>query len=429
MTNRFDAIVVGAGPAGCAAAYSMAKAGLSVLVLERGEYPGSKNTSGAVFYGEILTSLVGDFWQEAPVERWITRHITVLLDKDSSIELKFTHKKPLRPVGISVLRAKFDRWFAQKVVDAGALILTATLAEDLIFDKGRVIGVKAGRKDGDVYADLVVVADGANSLLAEKAGLRPPFRLGDMGLGVKEVLRLPASEIEQRFGLSGDEGVAYSFLGYATQGLPGGCFIYTNKESISLGMIVNLSSLKKAKLHPAEFLDYFKEHPAVARLVSGATLKEYSAHLIPEGGYNMLPKLYADGILVAGDAAGLTLNTGLVQRGMDLAIASGIAAAEVAKRAKERGDFSKSSLACYQELLEEGFVLQDLKKFRHLSRLLCSERIYRDYPIWLNRVARQVFNIDLSPREKIRRLLTREKPKGLNFLRVIGDILKGWRSL
>ena len=429
MTDRFDVIIVGAGPAGSAAAYCMAKAGLSVLVLERGEYPGAKNTSGAVFYGEVLSNLLGDFWQQAPVERWITKHIISFLGGDSSIELRLNGEKPSRPIGVSVLRTKFDRWFAQKAADAGALVLTSTLAEDLIFKNGRVSGVRTGREEGEVYADVVVAADGANSLLAAKAGLRSTFRLQDLGLGVKEVIKLPSQEIEQRFHLAENEGAAYAFVGEGTQGLPGGCFLYTNRESVSLGLVVSLKSLGQARVCATTLLDYFKEHPTVAPLISGGILKEYSAHLIPAGGYYMVPQLYADGILVVGDAAGLTLNSGLIQRGMDFAIASGIAAAEAVKSAKEIGDFSKKSLSYYEELLKGNFILQDLRRFRHLSRFLHSERIYKEYPAWLNRVAKRIFTIGLSPRKKTFELLTEEKPERLSLLKIAVDILRGWRNL
>ena len=97
MTNKFDAIVVGAGPAGSAAAYTMAKAGLSVLVIERGEFPGAKNTSGAVLYGEILGTLVPNFWQEAPVERWINNQIISLLGKDSFVNINYGREQAARP--------------------------------------------------------------------------------------------------------------------------------------------------------------------------------------------------------------------------------------------------------------------------------------------------------------------------------------------
>ncbi len=429
MVEKFDAIVVGAGPAGCTAAYTLAKDGLSVLVLERGESAGSKNVSGAILYGEVLNSLIADFWQEAPVERWIVSQTIVFLGADSSLEVKFTQEQTEKPVGLSVLRSKFDSWFAGKAVEAGASILTATLVDDVILKDGKVIGVKVAKEKGEAYADVVILADGVNSLLAEKARLRRDFRPGEISLGVKEVLSLPINEIEQRFHLSGNEGAAYSFVGDGTQGLPGGCFLYTNKDSLSLGAVVSLDSLKKAHLQPDALLDHFKEHRAVSPLISGGTLKEYSAHLIPEGGYDMIPSLYSDGVLVVGDAAGFTMNSGLILRGMDLAIASGIAAAQTVKMAKESNDFSARSLSRYQHLLEQGFVLRDLKKFRRLNRLLQSERIYKDYPSWLSRAAKSFFNVDTSPRKGAFKLLLKEKPDSLNYLRVISDILRGMRDL
>ena len=429
MTDKFDAIVVGAGPAGIAAAYCMAKAGLSVLVLERGEYPGAKNTSGAIFYGEVLNELMPGFWEEAPVERWITNQTITFLSEGCSIGVKFSQEQPTKPISLSVLRSKFDRWFAQKAADAGALILPATLVEDLIIKEGRVIGVKVAKEQGEAYADAVILADGVNSLLAKKAKQRNKFRLQDVGLGVKELIKLPAHEIEQRFQLSGNEGAAYTFVGDGTQGLPGGCFLYTNRESLSLGLIVNLGSLKEAKIHPFTLLDHFKEHQAIAPLLSGGVLKEYSAHLIPEGGYGMIPQLYSGGILVVGDAAGLTVNSGLTFRGMDFAVASGIAAAEAVKRAHELNDFSARSLSYYKQLLERSFVLRDLRRFRHLSRFLQSERIYKEYPAWFCRAARSLFTIGTSPSEKAFKVLTREKPRNLSRLRIVSDILKGIRNL
>ncbi len=428
MTSKFDAIVVGVGPAGSDAAYSMAKAGLSVLVIERGEFPGSKNTSGAIFYSEILNELMPGFWQEAPVERRISNHIISFLGEGSSVSIKFSHEQPQKPIGLSVLRSKFDRWLAQKAADAGALILTATLAEDLILENGRVKGVKVAKEQGEAYADVVIIADGANSLLTDRVNLQGKSRLQDTGLAVKELVKLPASEIEQRFQLSGNEGAAYTFVGDGTRGLPGGCFLYTNKESLSIGLIVNLNNLKAANVQLFTLLDHFKEHREVAPLLSGGIVKEYSAHLIPEGGYKA-SRLYSDGVLVAGDAAGLSLNSGFTLRGMDFAIASGIAAAEAVRKAKEKADYSERSLSYYKRLLEQGFVLQDLKRFQRLSQFLQKERIYKDYPAWFCSVAKSLFTVGTTPRDKMIKVMLREKPRRLSRLNIVNDIIKGIKDL
>jgi len=424
MPDKFDAIVVGAGPAGSAAAYSMAKAGLSVLLIERGEFPGSKNTSGAVFYGEVLNELMPGFWREAPVERWINNQVISILGEGSSINIKTSREQTSKPVGVSVLRSKFDRWLAQKAVDAGATLLTSSLVDDLLWEKDRVTGVRVAREQGEVLADVVIIADGANSLLSEKAKLRGKMELRHVAVAVKELIKLPENEIEQHFQLSGNEGAAYSFLGEGTKGLPGGCFLYTNRESLSIGLIVNLHNLQTAGIQPFELLDGFKEHQAVAPLIAGGIVKEYSAHLIPEAGYDAVPKLFANGVLVVGDAAGLTLNSGFTLRGMDLAIASGIAAAETVKQAKKNKDYSAGYLSYYRKLLEQGFVLKDLKRVKNFSRLLNNKLIYREYPAWACRVANRLYNVGTKPALKMTKIINGERPRSLSLWRVISDIFK-----
>ena len=426
--EKFDIIIVGAGPAGSAAAYYAAKSGLSVLLLERGEYPGAKNVSGAVFYSDVLNNLIPNFHQEAPIERYINHHVLSALTEDASISVKFSNQRD-KPVGISVLRGKFDRWFAGKAEEAGAVVLTASLVEDLIVHNGQVSGVKIARDHGEVYANIVILAEGANSLLTEKAGLRKRPMAKHLGLGIKEVIRLPASEIEKRFQLSANDGVAFSFIGDCTRGIPGGGFLYTNRESISIGVVAHLEHLKRAKVEPFTLLDHFKEHSAVASLIAGGSVKEYAAHLIPEGGLDMVPRIHAGGVMVVGDAAGFTMNYGLVLRGMDFAVASGIAAAEAACKAHEIKDFSKSATARYRRLLRRSFVLKDLRRFKKLSRFLQKERVYTEYPAWLNRVGKSLFDVSARPRDKSMKLIIRERPRTVNLLTIIRDMMRGIKSI
>src|SRR5437660_2706708 len=147
--QQFDTIVVGAGPAGSSAALAMARAGLQVGLIERGEYPGAKNVSGAGFYApNLLADLLPNFWEEAPVERYLTRRAITFLGKEAALSLDFRTNHFSQPPynGFTILRPKFDRWLAAKAEEAGALLLTSTLLYDLLYQGKRVVGVRSRRQ-------------------------------------------------------------------------------------------------------------------------------------------------------------------------------------------------------------------------------------------------------------------------------------------
>jgi electron transfer flavoprotein-quinone oxidoreductase len=191
VEEKFDAIVVGAGPAGSACGYTLAKAGLNTLVVERGKFPGAKNMWGGAYYGPLLYELFPNFWEEAPVERYIKRRKFSFLTEDSALSVDFATTKFDNPPynGFSILRAKFDRWLASKAEQAGAIVASGLQADDLLWEGSKVSGIKAG--GDDLPANVVVACDGANSILSEKAGLRGNLSPKDMKQGVKEVILLP----------------------------------------------------------------------------------------------------------------------------------------------------------------------------------------------------------------------------------------------
>lgn len=433
MKRQFDAIVVGAGPAGSTTALLLARAGLKVALIERGAYPGAKNVSGAAFYGtRILDAILPRFWEEAPVQRYIVRRVIRFLSGDAAFSLDFQSERFGVPpyLGLILLRPQFDRWYAEKAREAGAVLLTSTVVDDLLWDSGRIVGVRCRREDGDLYAPVVVAADGVNAFLAKKAGLQREFDPADVSVGVKEVIALDPRAIEERFGVQGDEGVVHECLGAVTGTAYGGGFLYTNRDSLSVGVIVQIASLARERLRPYELLENFKAHPAVAPLVRGGITREYSAHMIPEGGYDRIPRLYGPGLLVTGDAAGLVLAAGLYLEGMNFAIASGEAAARAVQEAHRAGDFSAASLSRYQKMLEASFVLRDLKSYRHAGAFLNNPRVQNVYPQVLCEVVERVLTVDGRPRRKAL-ALAREaiRARGLTVGTVLRDLWSGGRAL
>src|SRR5713226_1324759 len=405
--QHFDAIVVGAGPAGSSAALAMARAGLSVALVERGEYAGAKNVSGAALYAPgLLAELLPNYWEEAPVERYLTRRMISFLGQESALSIDFRTNHFAQPPynGFTILRPKFDRWLAEKAQQAGALLITSTVVDDLLYERDQVVGVRCRRDDGDLYAPIVIAADGANSFLAKKAGLQHEFRADEMTLGVKEVLRLDAHTIEERFNLNGDEGMSNEYLGYATGEVKGGGFLYTNHDTLSIGVVVQIASLAEKRVKAYDLLDQFKHHPAVAPLVRDSVTLEYSAHMIPEGGWAMLPSLSRAGFMVVGDAAGFVFAAGLFLEGMNFAIASGLEAAAVAQQAHADHDFSAQSMARYRKRLESSFVLKDLKNFKRAPAFINNEHLQNVYPDLICDTMENIFRSNGKPRRKIGRV-------------------------
>ncbi|MBK1786956.1 FAD-dependent oxidoreductase [Prauserella cavernicola] len=426
----FDAIVVGAGPAGSAAALELARAGHSVALLERGPFPGAKNVYGGVVYGRVLDELIPRWYDEMPVQRWVTRRQTMVLDGERSMTVDFRSQNwgsaPYN--GATTYRAEFDEWLAGHAQKAGAVLVPSTVATRLLrTESGRIVGVRTDRPDGDLTATVVIACDGVNSFLAKQAGLVPGDQAAHTTLGVKETLALPRKTIDERFGVSANEGVDIEMLG-CTQGIPGGGFLYTNAETLSVGLVLGLRGLAESGRRPEEILAELKRHPSIQPLVRGAELVEYSAHLIPEGGYDTMPRLVGDGLLVAGDAAAMCLAAGIWLEGVNFALGSGMYAGRAAASALAAGDLA--GLREYKRLLESSFVLADHKKLRKAPGLVLSERMQRRYPGLVCDLVEGMFTVE-NPRPKpgVRKLLRASaKRHGVTLRELARDALTGLRT-
>ena len=429
----FDVIVIGAGIAGCVATYQLARQGRSVLLIERGETPGSKNLSGGVLYSRGIQQVFPDFLSEAPVERRITRNYINFLNADSSIAIDYRDARLADPVNaVTVLRAKLDPWLAEKCEEAGAIIMSGVRVDRVLTEDGatvkRVVGVRAG--DDELRARVVVAADGVNSFIAKEAGFREQEPLHHLAVGVKSVVSLPRETIEERFNLTGDEGAAIAAVGDCTEGVGGGGFLYTNLDSLSIGIVVRLDDLTAKKKVVTDIFDHFLEHRFIAPYLEGGELLEYGCHLVAEGGLHMVGEIVMDGMVVVGDAAGLTLNTGLTVRGMDLAVGSAVAAAEAIGSALEQENTSKAALAGYREKLFASHVGKDMKTYAKAPSFLEVERMYKEYGELFANVLYGAFNLDTHPREHVRTVARKSLARSpLTIRQLVKDGIAGARAL
>ncbi|MCI8367696.1 MAG: FAD-dependent oxidoreductase [Eggerthellaceae bacterium] len=428
----FDAIVVGAGCAGSVAAYELAKAGKSVLLVERGNYAGAKNMTGGRIYSHSLKKVFPYFEEEAPLERRIVRERISLLAPDANTTVDFTSDEMFKEGqdSYSVLRGPFDQWLASKAEEAGAEAVYGIAVESLMKDdSGKVCGVRAA--GDEITADIVLLCDGVNSLLTEEAvGFKRPGP-HTMAVGIKQVIKLPASVITDHvLTASDDEGAAWLFAGDATHGHIGGGFMYTNRDSISLGLVATISDLMANASTPIyQMLEDFKRHPAVAPLIRGGEVVEHSGHMVPEGGLNMMPKMVSDGVLLAGESAMMCVNLGYQVRGMDYAIAAGQIAGIEAARALDKGDTSEAALSGYVNALEDSFVMKDLRQFSRFPHFMESTtRIFNEYPLLARDVMNRMFICDGSPVPPMRKSIM-PMIKNVGILNIAKDARGGLKAL
>ena len=426
---KYDAIVVGAGPGGATSAYFMAKEGLSVLLLERGPRPGAKNCGGASIIAEHTHKLFPDFWNECECERMVTQQAYWLMTEDSILAGSFQSMRlAAAPYNrFTVKRRNLYRWLCDKAVAAGADLRFNQQVETVLFEGSQAVGVQlAPPLENRFLGDIIVLADGANSLVGEQSGLHPRVSPLNLSLYVKETIALPAKTIEERFNLHPGHGAIIGLIGYPTAGLNGTGSIHTFKDSININIGMPIAALSTAGIKPYELLVRLKKHPLMTPLLAGGITLEYGSSVIPEGGYHAIPELVHPGLVIIGDAAALVNGT----HGFNLAMWSGFFAAKAACQAKLSRDFSAARLSLYRKLLNESFVMQDLKANAGLAGL---ERrlpyLFDLYSRMANEAAYQVAKVYTMPKQAKRVLIFKKITNMHSLVKIAGDVWKTFKVL
>ena len=428
---KCEVVIVGAGPAGIACGHVLAEAGVDVIILERGQYPGAKNMFGGIFFADQMNKLIPEFYTEAPVERFVAKKHYALLINDSEVSLNIDseeHKKPPYNHSYIVRRSVFDKWFAEKAKAQGATIICGTAVTDFVWRDRRIIGVTAGTADDDdnvLLADVVVCAEGANSMLSEKAGLRNRLSMRARCISVKEVIELGKDVIDERFGLTAREGAAYEYFADATPGMLGDGFIYTNLETLSVGVGVVISELygRRNPPSPNQLLDRFKDHPCIRPLVKGGKTLEYSAHMIPMDGFRNLPRFYTDGLMLVGDAAGF-VNNSICHEGVNMAMASGIMAAETILANRQERRYDARALQQYERRLKNSFVLQNMKSSRDFIDILRTHKeLLNNYPHLAKDVITSYFKVSDVPKSTVKRDISRMLRSRVSFVKAAKTVM------
>jgi electron transfer flavoprotein-quinone oxidoreductase len=371
--EHYEAVVVGAGPGGAAAAATLAQNDVETLVLERGVEAGSKNVSGGLIYAEesapyTIDDLFPEFREQA-AERPITEyHIHNVAGRNvKSFDITDLHEYDTE-WSDAVLRRKMDSWLAdrvhEKTRETGGGLLTGVRVNGLLRENGEIVGVTLDELD-PIRADFIVAADGVNSELARDAGLMDWDEPEEWFQGVKAVVDMPEGAIQERFGIDEDEGVAHLFSGNLFEDVRGGGFLYTNEDTLSIGTVFHLDSLVEEAAEPHELLDNLLTHPLLAQWLGDEYEEiEYSAKLVPDSKKAAHPSPYAGRLALVGDAGGQMQAQGPIIKGMNHAVTAGALAAEAFADAKTRGRPDEAGQLYAQKLRSEG-VMDKLRPTRY----------------------------------------------------------------
>jgi len=427
LATKFDAIVVGAGPAGATAAYKLAEAGIKTLLVERGRGKGSKQVFGGRIYVTPIKEVFPDIEKSAPIHRWVKKEKISILHGSRILSVEY--ESPEKHSFTTYL-TEFTSWIVEKAVNAGAVYVDEVRVDSIIERNGEIVGIEAGGER--IEASVVIDAEGVNRLLLEKLGLVERLSPEEVALGAKEVIKVGEDKINERFNLDGNSGVAWLLVGEPTEYLPGGAFIYTNRDSVSIGVVVYLATaIKRAREEIYRLVEKLRLNPLLREYWEDGDIIEYSAHLTIESGKRFMPKkLATNRLLVVGDAAGLLLNTGYTFRGVDYAVYSGYLAAEAVKKAFSEGDFSEDTLReNYEKKLLNSFIAKDLNSHTGIEQVMREAELFNKYPAVVIDTARKLFELKYETPKIQEALRSSLRSHGISLLGFLYKMFKMVRKL
>ena len=345
--------------------------------MEKAREAGAHCLSGALLDPRSMRELLPGFEKEAPLDAAVTKEAVYYLTSTGKFKFPIT-PPPMRDHGNYVISInKFVKWLGSKVEEAGITLFTGFAGSELLFETGRVVGVrtddKGVDKNGeqksnfepgyDLKAKVVVLAEGTRGSLTKQ--LIDRFQLDrernpqTYGVGVKELWELPAGRVAP--------GEVIYTMGFPlTFNEYGGAWIYGSKDNlVSLGFVTGLD-YRDPRLDPQHVLQEFKKHPFIAKLMEGGKMVRYGAKSLPYGGWWCIPPLAGDGWMVLGDSAGFLNSQRL--KGIHLAIKSGMLAAETAFDSMVKNDFSLAMLETFQERVEQSWIKTELWPVRNFHQ-------------------------------------------------------------
>jgi electron-transferring-flavoprotein dehydrogenase len=384
-TLEVDVLIVGGGPAGMSAALRLAqlqkeKGGepLAIAVLEKAREAGAHMLSGAVLDPSTLRDLVPDFKAKgAPLATPVHRDDIYYLTRTAKMRLPITPPFFQNHGNYIISLNRFVKWLGGLVEAEGIDVFTGFPATEVLFDGATVVGVRTGDrgidKHGqkkstfepgvDIHAKVTIFTDGVRGNLTKslvrQLGLDDGRSPQAFAIGIKELWEVPAGRTEA--------GRVVHTMGYPLKTEEfGGGFMYSLPDNVvSLGIVTGLD-YKDPMFDPHIAFQHFKRHPLVAAMLEGGQLIRYGAKALPEGGWYTIPKTYAAGALIAGDAAGFMNSMRL--KGIHLAMRTGMLAAETAFEAIRGGDTSEAAMKPYDDRIQASAVRKELYPVRNVHQ-------------------------------------------------------------